>query len=1276
MSQLEAEPLMSVSTLYRTLSAAVFLCISFLSSQAMAACIDPDGDGWGWDGERSCLVSTTSTQVAGQCVDEDGDGWGWDGQKSCRISAADSTPRLLCEDPDGDGWGWDGQQSCRVGGGEAVSGAVEPAAGETVTSAADPAVTPVMVQSASEAAGQEAGTGELDIPMTVCEVASGQSSCGVVVSFNASGSGPHCLFERSASESTTARLVTCGNPTKTRVDVAADQSKIIELRSGSLAYQDSAWRDEKTIVGIRSAARSDFQLTDVRRNDYLQNSRSSGLATSWDSRLVFGVAGAGNGKHVAVVRVLRSERMSNQSVNVLESRDLYSADHVLASDALSSAEISNSRLRLPGSLGTNEIGIKIPFNIAVYPNDRYATNPYRSNANGQPDDFGQFETYRFYAVMGANQAGNVSSEHDLISGNNARGKKFFLTRFEASVVVSNARTSNAAVHEVIVHSTAQPLRDTNGQLMYGYEASATLDGRMIIYSGNSNPAVKVGHGGEVLYVYNANQHSSTGWSTPTSIIDMYYRHGPGSPGGETRLGDHLFSEHFAFAAQPVRQYNGETTTAGGVLKGSYPWVSLRGSEIFFMARNSFHGGNRSGATMVGYRTGGQLWHMDGDINNARGNPTDAYNHFAATNAGQYQLIRNAYEARQFPGTNNAMGRNTWNNLFFRPLGEYPSSWSAVAEVTNAPVPLNPFPESYGLWLTGDRYYEIPFPLYPQDLVAFYPMNEPLYHDQTLLRAWQKADANSPSEEQNRRYATDYVTDKTADLSSYQHTGQFVNGARYPFEHYDVKRLWATQRVLKDQSEGAVGNSVFLPQSASIVSQLTSSSLRPVFDNQSFAVALWFNASALSQVTQLLQIDDLVTLTVQQGSLTAEVNHDGAVDSHRTNVNLRSNHWHHVALSWSTGESDLYVDGRLVASFNNGGELLIQPQSQRLVIGPNGRGAQNLLLKVDEVYVYSTYLSAADVSTLAWRQRSANTSGNAFFVSSGMTRDYPGQTAGVDGTFRPLTGEASVGEKLFNSTALSRDNTISCASCHQSGRAFTDGQRLATGIGGVTGRLNTPAIANLLMSDSYFYHGGAATLEQQSIHTILQNGEMGMVEASRIVSQLPAELRNELQSVYQKEPAISDVARAISTFVKTIRITGTSHFNSSNLTASANRGKRLFNGRANCVACHAGTNFTDNLFHNIGVVSASEGRQSVTDRQSDTDAQKTPTLRNVALTAPYFHDGSAADLAAVVRHYNNQSHRASGKRTDIQLYPLELSESEISDIVEYLRALTGDIRSGQ
>ena len=351
------------------------------------------------------------------------------------------------------------------------------------------------------------------------------------------------------------------------------------------------------------------------------------------------------------------------------------------------------------------------------------------------------------------------------------------------------------------------------------------------------------------------------------------------------------------------------------------------------------------------------------------------------------------------------------------------------------------------------------------------------------------------------------------------------------------------------------------------------------------------------------------------------------------------------------------------------------QQAQLSLGPNGSGVGNLLLKLDEVYLYAAALQDRDIETLAYRKRTYDNNSRSFYSSSGMTNDYPLLPVDTDLSFVAHQSEVTAGESLFNSTALSRDNSMSCASCHQAGRDFTDGLQKFSGINGRVGQLNTPTLVNSLLSRQYFYSGAADSLEVQVMHTILQNGEVGVEDASQLAQALPESIRSQLRNAYQKEPGVSEVSRAIAAFVKTIRIRGNLDASVGNLSAAALRGRQLFNGRANCIACHTGTNLTDDQFHDIGLNNDTLDRAATTARLDDRFKRKTPTLRNVAFTAPYFHDGSAADLSAAVRHYNDQSHIASGRITDAMLHPLELSENDISDLVEYLNSVTGQTVSG-
>ena len=1242
------------------------MCFNFAPQGNAQVCIDHDGDGWGWDGSKSCEVDnpvgTISTNAPGN-----------DEITSTNTTTSNTSLQSnaqACIDHDGDGWGWDGSKSCEV---ENPVGTISTnAPGNDEITSTNTTTSNTSLQNNAQPSPVAINSSALRVLPAACEIESGQNFCNVFAEYNASGAGPHCLFETTPNNQQ-AVLLTCGNPTKVRVPVAANQSKILELRSGSLEYSNSQLIAQRSIAGISGVQRGSFSLEDTRQPAALRNSSASSLATSWDGRLHFDVMTTG-GKRVSVVRVLRSERLNNQPASALSSGNLFSRGRIFISDSMSNAEISSSNFSIPGALGVNSANLEVPFNIALHPDNTLPNNPYRSNANGNAADQGQYETYRLYVVMGTARAGNVVGEYDLVHGNSSRGKKIFLVKFEASVVVSNARTANADVHNVIIHSEARPIRDNQGRLVYGYEPSVTLDGRLIIYSGNTNPSMRNGHGGEVAYIYNADQARIDNWTAPRGLPAMYYVHGPGNPSGQTTVNQHPFSDHFPLAAQPIKQYNGEVLGQSDVVKGAYPWVSPRGSEAFFMGRASFHGPDRAGATMVGFRTNGHLWHMDGEINNSRGNPTNSYNHFSDGDGSgnQFNAIKNAYESRRFHGTNITMGDNTWSNLFFRPMGQFPTSWSTTSAMINAPVPMNPFPESYGFWLTGNRYYEIAFPLYAKDLIAYYPMNEPLYRDQLLLRAYVAAAPGAPNNETLRRDGIDYVTDQTADLSANHHTASLRNGAQYPFEYHDVESLWANSRVLRDQIEGAVGNSIYFPRNGSATAQINEQNIRQITDSQSLSAAFWFNSSATGSSTNLLQLDDLFSVAVNQNQLTATIRNDSAQETFQTNINVRQNQWHHVGLSWRQGELRLYFDGREVANRSVDGNLTVSARQLNLLMGPAGSGAQNLLLKMDEVYLYSAYLSPQDMSTLAWKKRRYSEPQNSFFRSSGMADNYPQLNTNVDVSFTASASEIAVGEQLFNSTSLSRNNTVSCASCHQESRAFTDGQQFATGLDNRQIPKNTPSIANALMGSDYLHSGAASSLETQTIHTIMQNGEMGGTDARQIVGAIPQQLRDQLRQVYQREPEISEVARALAAFVKTVRINGAPDNNLNSLSASAQRGRRLFDGKANCIACHNGSNHSDNLFHDIGLNQNDTDRGSSTQRLDDRFRHKTPTLRNIAQTAPYFHDGSAFDLASVVRHYNDQSHRSGARLTDALLHPLELSAAEINDLVEYLHALDGPV----
>jgi len=278
---------------------------------------------------------------------------------------------------------------------------------------------------------------------------------------------------------------------------------------------------------------------------------------------------------------------------------------------------------------------------------------------------------------------------------------------------------------------------------------------------------------------------------------------------------------------------------------------------------------------------------------------------------------------------------------------------------------------------------------------------------------------------------------------------------------------------------------------------------------------------------------------------------------------------------------------------------------------------------------------------------------------------------------PLSpAKVALGARLFSDPRLSGDGRRSCASCHRPERAFSDGRRRAQGKNGEALSRNTPALFNLAWSSAYFWDGRAPSLEAQVVMPIVAADEMGG-DWSQILRRLngDAALSAAFQAAFPGQTRIleASVAQALATYVRSLVsqrtrfdawIEGDGHA----LKDNEVRGFRLFTGKAGCVLCHVGWRFTDDRFHDIGLASRDMGRGLVAGGTPGLPAFKTPSLREVAHTAPYMHDGSRATLLAVLKHY------AGGLRKRPSLAPslqksLTLTRAEKADLIAFLGTLS-------
>jgi cytochrome c peroxidase len=274
---------------------------------------------------------------------------------------------------------------------------------------------------------------------------------------------------------------------------------------------------------------------------------------------------------------------------------------------------------------------------------------------------------------------------------------------------------------------------------------------------------------------------------------------------------------------------------------------------------------------------------------------------------------------------------------------------------------------------------------------------------------------------------------------------------------------------------------------------------------------------------------------------------------------------------------------------------------------------------------------------------------------------------------------ALGKQLFFDKRLSRDSTVSCGSCHFQQHAFADFNQLSTGIDNRKGFRNSPTLVNLGYHPYFFFDGGVPTLELQILAPIEDENEMDF-SVPAVIDRLKndAAIQELSQLAYGRSFDPFVLTRSISAFQRTL-ISGNSRYDqfyyqgkSSALNDSEKRGMDLFfSNKTNCSTCHSGFNFTNYDFANIGLYEfyADSGRTRITLNPADRGKFKTPTLRNIAVTAPYMHDGSINTLEAVIEHFNSGGKNHPSKDTLIK--PLNLTATERTDLVNFLKALTDE-----
>ena len=363
----------------------------------------------------------------------------------------------------------------------------------------------------------------------------------------------------------------------------------------------------------------------------------------------------------------------------------------------------------------------------------------------------------------------------------------------------------------------------------------------------------------------------------------------------------------------------------------------------------------------------------------------------------------------------------------------------------------------------------------------------------------------------------------------------------------------------------------------------------------------------------------------------------------------------------------------------------QQSPNRLLLKEEGR-EMNIPRKVFLILVFGWLTAIGFAMTVGIPQARSHESASAStgtVTLDGMTVPDIGPlptTVPIPSTNLNYAAKVDLGKQLFFDGRLSKNNQISCAFCHIPDTGFADPKQTSFGVGGKRGGRQASTVYNTAFIPLQFWDGRAGSLEEQAIGPIENPVEMAETHEN-VVKKLGKiqGYQQQFRAVFGTEVNLQGIAEAIAAYERTIISTNSSFDkyvlgDKSAMGKAAVRGMALFKGKARCILCHNGSNFTDNQFHNLGVPQVGPmkedlGRFYVTRQERDKGAFKTPTLRSITETTPYMHDGAFQTLEEVVDFLN----KGGGPNPNLSplMKPLGLNAEEKTDLIAFLKALTGE-----
>lgn len=894
--------------------------------------------------------------------------------------------------------------------------------------------------------------------------------------------------------------------------------------------------------------------------------------------------------------------------------------------------------------------------VAVYPDavpaGAHGANPYRSDASGAPDPDGAYETYKL---------GWIGTTNAPVPGLHFK----VLMRNRATVVVSDPRTPQAAVLHATWDDVSTPLTTLSGDHLWRYEPTVSIDGRLIFWNSADSGT---------NYSFNPTPGLATGWSEARPLPALYYEHGAGSP-NEPMVDGLRFSERYPIAAEALKDSTGQPFTADDYIPGPYPWLSWDATDLMIPVVANFRGAVRSGLVGFGKRTNWHMMHLDGPANPARAElASDQLVHFTIDPEGA--LLEQSYRLHTVQD-GVALGPRGYDRILMSNVFQTGSMWDPFAGLDDPGAPWLPREETFGFFTSTLRMVEVSVPhvLDGHTLLSL-PMNEQIAFDRALVTASYEGPRSGTTYWEQVRQRAWHQPDRAQDTSGYAHQAILRDGAAFPYEYHDAHGRWSTyladrladptlphtdEGVWGDRLEGIVGQAVFFPGGSSLRTNLVAEAEARLAAAEGTTLSLWFK-----RLQTLPSRAALVSL--QTHFWTRITDHDLLVHfgpgNHIIPFDFPVDAWTHIAIRTEGNDLDVFLDGELVY------EATVPSRDTpqfHVAIGPHDSATTaDALFLVDELELSDVARTHDEIRARALRRRQLPATVG---TDLGLTGPLSDRRVHLVDDARTDEATVTLGEMLFFDPALSRDGTVSCASCHQESRAWTDGHATAFGIDLQVGERNTPTLANRAYSTAQFWDGRAASLEAQVLQPISLPHEMDLPleDALQRIASDPTYVSATIDAFGHCDLSPSAMARALAAYVRTLE-SPPSPFDLGTMSDAARRGQALFEGEARCSGCHTGPAFTDERFHDVGLVDqpGNEGRFAVTGRETDRGRYKTPTLRELTRTAPYFHDGRFATLAEVVDFYD-----AGGDTTDpdAAIKPLALSPSDKADLVAFLQALS-------